>query len=125
MKFDFSNSSLKDLITDRPLVESVVKINPQTLQEETETIPITVLAVATVCMLRATPDDGKLGMTEKIRRYKLGQRLIACANSEDKILELDSDEVSLIKVTAGVMFGSMIIGQVVDFFESASNTIAV
>jgi len=111
MKFDFSDSTLKDLISGRPLVEQVERTlaapdgTPQIVME---TVPITVLAIATVCMLRPTPEDGKLSFNEKIRRYKLGQKL-------------DSDEVSMIKTITGTLFGAMVVGQVVDFFEAAHN----
>jgi|SRR6187399_176790 len=124
MKFDFSDSTLKDLISGRPLVEQVERTlaapdgTPQIVME---TVPITVLAIATVCMLRPTPEDGKLSFNEKIRRYKLGQKLVACSSSQDRVLELDSDEVSMIKTITGTLFGAMVVGQVVDFFEAAHN----
>lgn len=101
MMIDFSQK-LKDLqgmvITEQPG-------NPKTLPVTLGTLAVNAL------MLSEDRIDG----TEKVRRYDLGVKIF---QRQDDLVELDCDDLALIKRLIGNMYGPLYVGQAWKMLES-------
>lgn len=83
---------------------------------------LTILSCCAMAMFRPTQADGQLELNQKVAKFKLGNKLSMADGYEsgDKIVELDSSEVTLIKNACNQLYGTLVVGQVCEFFESAS-----
>lgn len=84
--------------------------------------PLSILTCCAMAMFRPTQADAQLELPAKVKKFKLGNKLNMAdtASILDRIVELDSDEVTLIKNCCNQLYGTLVVGQVCEFFESAS-----
>ena len=110
MKYNFTNAFVLDLPKDTPV------------PADEKGTPLTVLTCCALAMYRPTQQDGQLSLAEKVKKFKLGNKLSIADAAEtlEKIIELDSGEVELIKNCCNQLYGTLVVGQVVEFFESAA-----
>lgn len=92
-----------------------------TVKADEQGTPLSLLTVVAMAMFRPSAADAQLALTEKIRKFRLGNKLAAADQGpQPKIIDLESDEVTLIKNCCNSLYGTLIVGQVVEFFESAA-----
>ena len=100
MKFNFTNAVIRNYPSKEPLMEGGKEV--------------TILAVSTMAMMQGNPQE-QITMEQKVKKYRLGVKL--CSSEEE--VELTAEEVAMIKQSVGALWGPLIVGQVVDFYESA------
>lgn len=110
-KYNFTSALVIDLPNSAPVYT-----------DEAKKIPLSILTCCAMAMFRGTQQDAQLSLPEKIKKFKLGNkfRMADEATVLEKIVELDSGEVTMIKECCNQLYGTLVVGQVAEFFESAS-----
>lgn len=110
-KYNFSKAFVIDLPNTTPVYA-----------DDKKEIPLSILTCCAMAMFRATQADAQLTLPEKVKKFKLGNKLRMADEAQqlEKIVELDSSDVELIKTCCNQLYGTLVVGQVCEFFESAS-----
>lgn len=106
-KVDFSRK-LKNVDGD-DMIEVIVN------GEKTDERISTLKSISVNALISTFEDERGLDGVEKMKRYQLAMKI----NKSTSLLELQSEDVSLIKKLVGKAFGPMAVGQAYEYLENA------
>jgi len=103
MKIDFTQKLYK--FNGEPLVE--IRVNEKG-EQKTADKDLTLLSAAVIALLETYPDERNLPVKEKLERGELASKVF---NSDADGLDLNAEEIALIKKLIGKCFGVLIVWQ--------------
>lgn len=99
MKFNFANAHVINYPVRAPLLD--------------DGKPVEIKNLCILAMMQGNPQE-QIPVELKVKKYKLGMKL---CNSAD-VVELEAEELAMLKQGVGSMWGPMIVGQIYDFLEN-------
>ena len=100
MKFNFSGAHVINYPVRAPLMD--------------DGKPVEIKNLCILAMMQGNPQE-QIPVELKVKKYKLGMKLCNMVNDQ---VELEAEEVAMIKQGVGSLWGPMIVGQIHDFLEN-------